>query len=94
MAARVDALLAELGDARVSVVVKIGGTNGKGSVAAMLRACCLRADLDVVTFTGPHLSRLTERITVNDAEVHPVALAHTLQEARAAGDAVVARLGP
>lgn len=94
MVIRVDALLAELGDPRVGVVVKVGGTNGKGSVAAMLQACCLRADLDVVTFTGPHLSRLTERITVNGAEVHPVALAHALREAEAAGDAVVARLGP
>lgn len=94
MAERVDALLAELGDPRMSVVVKVGGTNGKGSVVAMLRACFLRADLAVATFTGPHLSRLTERITLDGAEVPPEPLRRALLEAQAAGEAVVARLGP
>ena len=94
MAERVDALLAEIGDPWASVVVKVGGTNGKGSVVAMLRACCQRADLAVATFTGPHLSRLTERITLDGAEVGPEPLRRALLEAQAAGDAVVARLGP
>ena len=94
MAERVDALLAEIGDPWASVVVKVGGTNGKGSVVAMLRACCQRADLAVATFTGPHLSRLTERITLDGAEVAPEPLRRALLEAQAAGEAVVARLGP
>ncbi|MBK9643746.1 MAG: hypothetical protein IPO67_01075 [Deltaproteobacteria bacterium] len=94
MAERVDALLAEIGDPWASVVVKVGGTNGKGSVVAMLRACCQRADLAVATFTGPHLSRLTERITLDGAEVGPEPLRRALLEAQAAGEAVVARLGP
>ena len=54
-----------------SQVVKIAGTNGKGSVAAMLEAIFLADAQKVVLFTSPHLSRVTERIRVDGAEISP-----------------------
>jgi dihydrofolate synthase/folylpolyglutamate synthase len=50
-------------------LVQIGGTNGKGSVAAML-AAMLRADgRRVGLYTSPHLVSFRERIRVNGAAI-------------------------
>jgi|GEM_PF-2746217 len=54
-----------------SSVVKLAGTNGKGSVAAMLEAIFLADAQKVVLFTSPHLSRVTERIRVDGVEISP-----------------------
>src|SRR5262245_46315432 len=42
--------------------VQIAGTNGKGSVAAMLDSICLQAGIKTGCYTSPHLSSITERI--------------------------------
>ena len=52
-----------------SRVVKLAGTNGKGSVAAMLEAIFLADNQKVLLFTSPHLSRITERFRVNGVEI-------------------------
>lgn len=54
-----------------SHVVKVAGTNGKGSVAAMLEAIFLADQKKVVLFTSPHLSRVTERFRVDGVEILP-----------------------
>jgi len=46
-------------------VVTIGGTNGKGSSAAILESIALAAGLSVGVYTSPHLLRYNERIRVN-----------------------------
>ena len=59
----VAALMAVLGDPQRAVpVIHITGTNGKGSVAAMVGALLMANGLVVGTFTSPHLDRLNERI--------------------------------
>ncbi|WP_420394681.1 bifunctional folylpolyglutamate synthase/dihydrofolate synthase [Acuticoccus sp.] len=61
---RLERLLDALGhpEARLPTVVHIAGTNGKGSVCAMLRAM-LEADGKAVhVYTSPHLVRFNERI--------------------------------
>lgn len=69
-------LLAELGPLGAdTVVVKLTGTNGKGSVSALLGACLRRAGLAVGTFTGPHLARPTERFAWNGDEATEEAMA-------------------
>src|SRR5437763_325443 len=68
---RIEALLAALGHPeRRYRLVQIGGTNGKGSVAALLAAILKAAGHRVGLYTSPHLVSFRERIRVN-AEAIP-----------------------
>lgn len=59
------ALLADLGDPQSAFpVVHIAGTNGKGSVSAMLASVLRRHGWRVGLYTSPHLVRVEERIRV------------------------------
>jgi dihydrofolate synthase/folylpolyglutamate synthase len=49
--------------------IHIGGTNGKGSTAAMMGSILQREGYRVGLYTSPHLSRFTERIKVNGKEI-------------------------
>ncbi len=49
--------------------IHITGTNGKGSVAAMLSSILKDAGYKVGKYTSPHLIRFNERIVVNDKEI-------------------------
>jgi dihydrofolate synthase/folylpolyglutamate synthase len=64
----------------------IGGTNGKGSVAAMLSAILTRAGYPVGLFTSPHLVSFRERYRLGDQEVSPERLLALINEVRAAVD--------
>src|SRR5665811_1972791 len=66
--------------------VHIAGTNGKGSVAAMLSAILSRAGYPVGMFTSPHLVSFRERFRLGDAEVPEVRLLALINEVRAAVD--------
>lgn len=46
-------------------IIHVAGTNGKGSVCAMLEAIFRRAGYKTGLFTSPHLIRLGERVQVN-----------------------------
>ena len=63
---RIERLLGKLGDpqAKLAPVVHIAGTNGKGSVTAMLRAMAEAGGLRTHVYTSPHLIRFNERIVV------------------------------
>jgi dihydrofolate synthase/folylpolyglutamate synthase len=67
---RIEALLEALGHPEHRyTLAQIGGTNGKGSVAAML-AAALKADgRRVGLYTSPHLVSFRERIRVNGAAI-------------------------
>jgi dihydrofolate synthase/folylpolyglutamate synthase len=45
--------------------IHIAGTNGKGSVGAMLESILMRSGLTVGFYTSPHLVRFTERFRIN-----------------------------
>ncbi len=64
--ARIRALTELLGDPqRAYKVIHLTGTNGKGSTAAMIESL-LRADgLRTGRFTSPHVTSVTERITID-----------------------------
>jgi len=49
--------------------VHIGGTNGKGSTAAMMSSILQREGYRVGLYTSPHLIHFTERIKVNGREI-------------------------
>lgn len=61
---RVERLLAALGNPERALppVIHVGGTNGKGSVVAYLRAMLERSGRAVHVYTSPHLVRFHERI--------------------------------
>jgi dihydrofolate synthase/folylpolyglutamate synthase len=54
--------------------VIVGGTNGKGSTAAMIAAIAQAHGARVGLFTSPHLLRYEERIQVNGQEVNAAQL--------------------
>ncbi len=64
--ARIRALLGFLGDPhRLFRAIHVGGTNGKGSTAAMVASVLGRQGYRVGLYTSPHLIDFTERIQVN-----------------------------
>jgi dihydrofolate synthase/folylpolyglutamate synthase len=48
-----------------TVVLTVGGTNGKGSCVAMLEAMLRAGGYRVGTYTSPHLERFNERIRID-----------------------------
>lgn len=46
-------------------IIQVAGTNGKGSVCAMLESIYREADYKTGLFTSPHLVRINERVRVN-----------------------------
>lgn len=71
--------------------VLIAGTNGKGSVAAMVDRALRAAGLSVGRYTSPHLINLEERFTINGTPVAAAALAGVIEETRTLIDALIAR---
>ncbi|HSW49663.1 MAG TPA: folylpolyglutamate synthase/dihydrofolate synthase family protein, partial [Bryobacteraceae bacterium] len=73
---RVSVLLAGLGQPhRATRFVHVAGTNGKGSVCAMIESALRAAGLRTGLFTSPHLVEPTERIQVAGRPVEPVRFA-------------------
>ncbi|NBQ69458.1 MAG: bifunctional tetrahydrofolate synthase/dihydrofolate synthase [Nitrosomonadaceae bacterium] len=50
-------------------IIMVGGTNGKGSVCAMLESILFCAGYKVGCYTSPHLLRYNERVRINKNEV-------------------------
>jgi dihydrofolate synthase/folylpolyglutamate synthase len=85
---RVALALQRLGDPqRRFPSLHIAGTNGKGSVAAMLHAVLGAAGYKVGLYISPHLVDLTERIRVGDEAIAQDAVVALAAEIRAASAA-------
>ncbi len=78
---RVERLLDDLGrpQDRLPPVVHLAGTNGKGSVAAFMRAALESAGYRVHAYTSPHLVRFHERVRVAGEPIAEAALAACLE---------------
>ncbi len=78
---RIAALLERLGrpQDRLPPVFHIAGTNGKGSVAAVLRAAIEAAGRTAHVYTSPHLVRFNERIRLAGRLVEDDTLAAALE---------------
>lgn len=82
---RVRAVLARLGwQGAPWPVVTVAGTNGKGSVVALLEAACLAAGRRVGAYTSPHLVRFNERVRIGGAEAGDEALCEAFARVEAA----------
>ena len=67
---RIEALLDALDRPEAMLrIVHIGGTNGKGSVAALTAAILQAAGLRTGLYTSPHLLEVTERVRIDGAQV-------------------------
>jgi dihydrofolate synthase/folylpolyglutamate synthase len=62
--------------------VHIAGTNGKGSVAAMVESILRTSGLKVGFYSSPHLVRFTERFRINGREILPETAAGLVEELR------------
>lgn len=63
---RIEHLLAQLGNPEKKIkTLHIGGTNGKGSVSAMVVSILREAGYKVGAFNSPHLHSYRERVTIN-----------------------------
>ena len=49
--------------------IHIAGTNGKGSVSAMVESVLMRSGFKVGFYSSPHLVRFTERFRINRKEI-------------------------
>jgi dihydrofolate synthase / folylpolyglutamate synthase len=78
---RIERLLAALAhpERRLPPVIHVAGTNGKGSVVAMIRAGLEAGGARVHVYTSPHLARFHERIRVAGALIDEGALARLLE---------------
>jgi dihydrofolate synthase/folylpolyglutamate synthase len=77
---RIQKLLDTLDNPQDSLpMVHIAGTNGKGSVTAMLTAILKAAGLKVGSFTSPHLIQVRERIGMNGNPILPDDFQHEVQ---------------
>jgi dihydrofolate synthase / folylpolyglutamate synthase len=66
----IDRLLMALGQPQNELrFVHIAGTNGKGSVCAMIDSICRCAGIRTGLFTSPHLIRFNERIQVSGTQI-------------------------
>ncbi|MDD9877053.1 MAG: bifunctional folylpolyglutamate synthase/dihydrofolate synthase [Magnetovibrio sp.] len=85
---RVEGLLERLGNPERSLppVVHVAGTNGKGSVIAMLRAMLEAAGRKVHVYTSPHLVRFHERIRVAGRLIDEPDLVRLLEECETANE--------
>jgi dihydrofolate synthase/folylpolyglutamate synthase len=72
---------------RAYPVVHVAGTNGKGSVVAMIERALRAANLRTGRYTSPHLVHLEERFAVDGRPVEPAELDEALAVVRRAVDA-------
>jgi dihydrofolate synthase/folylpolyglutamate synthase len=80
---RMRAFVAELGPvARTTPCVHIAGTNGKGSVAAMLESILRTAGWRTGLYTSPHLLHVGERVQVNRTPLTDAEIVSFLRELR------------
>jgi len=64
--------------------IHIAGTNGKGSVGALLESVLIKSGLKVGLYTSPHLVSFTERFRINRERIKKNEAASLIQELRGA----------
>jgi dihydrofolate synthase/folylpolyglutamate synthase len=93
--ARVERLMAEAGHPERGLRgALVGGTNGKGSVVAMVQSVLTAAGLRTGTMPKPHLVSYRERIAVDGAAITRADFAAAVERTLPAIDRVAAEVGP
>ena len=77
-------LLTALGEPQNALrFIHVAGTNGKGSVCAMVDSICRTAGIKTGLFTSPHLIRFSERIQINGLPIDDADFVRGIQRIRA-----------
>lgn len=88
---RITALLSRLGNPEKKYkTVHVTGTNGKGSVTAMIASVLTKAGIKTGRYTSPHLEDYTERIDVNGKDISRDDFAEAVAHVKDAVEAMVA----
>ena len=74
-------------------VIHVAGTNGKGSVCALIESILCESGISTGLYTSPHLVRFNERFRINGREIDDRELADVLDECEAAAEQVRAESG-
>lgn len=92
---RTRALLRELGNPQLGIRgALVGGTNGKGSVVALVSSCLAAAGHRAGDTPKPHLVTYRERLRVSGRPIGPEPFADLVREVLPAADRVARRHGP
>ncbi len=87
---RIRRLLAALGDPQAGLpVVLVAGTNGKGTVSALLSSFASAARYRTGLYTSPHLESVEERLRLDGTAIEGPRLGGLLDRVLAAGDLVL-----
>ncbi|HKB12066.1 MAG TPA: cyanophycin synthetase [Vicinamibacterales bacterium] len=88
----ISAIVGELGrPERTFRSIHIAGTNGKGSVTAMVAAALRAAGYRTARYTSPHLVDLSERFVIDGEPVARDAMIAAISDVRAAAEALRGR---
>jgi dihydrofolate synthase/folylpolyglutamate synthase len=80
---RINELLSKLGNPQSKLkCIHVAGTNGKGSVCAMIASVLKEQGYKVGMYTSPHLKRFTERFQVNGEEISQKRLNEIIEKIR------------
>ena len=86
---RVAGLLEKLGNPQNELrFVHVAGTNGKGSICAMISSVLKSAGYKTGLFTSPYLSRFTERMKINGREIDEAQVASIVEEIKPLADSM------
>ncbi|WP_018149927.1 bifunctional tetrahydrofolate synthase/dihydrofolate synthase [Leeia oryzae] len=80
---RVHAVISQMGLTPSVPVITVAGTNGKGSVCAMMERIYSAAGFSVGVYSSPHLIRYHERVRINLAPITDLALCQSFQAVEA-----------
>lgn len=94
---RIEALLSLLGNPQEQLnYIHIGGTNGKGSVAAMIATVLQESGYRTALFTSPYISAFTNRMSINGLDISSGRLVELVERIRPLAEKIGedVRLGP
>ena len=86
---RISELMRLLGDPQDSLrFIHVAGTNGKGSISAMLASVLKKAGFKTGLFTSPYVNRFNERMQINGREIENSELASLVSEIKPLADSM------
>lgn len=85
---RIRQVFARMAVSLPGVVITVAGTNGKGSVCALLDAIARHAGFRVATYTSPHLRHFNERARINGEPATDAALIEAFEKVEQVRDGV------
>ena len=91
---RIEPLLERLGDPQLKFPsIHVAGTNGKGSLCALLSSAACDSGFKTGLFTTPHLVTVEERIRIDGKPISPEEFDNYLNRIRMASEALAAEVG-